>query len=195
MDVANKHGEGHKQKKCDASTSPPRTKHRRLQALGNGMLKEYSANSSFSCQTPITIPLAMHTFSKPLLNAHAAVTLVIKPLSTIYNLSTWVRLVIPSKIQVLSIGIYCFVIILMISCATMPPVRAAVLCSSPPFALATSCAVCTILSSISSLPTILVTSAKILSCSKTVTFSLAFRAIYIGISVGLMGNSVLSSTS
>lgn len=42
--------------------------------------------------------------------------------------------------QVLSIGMYCFVMILMTSCATMPPVNAEILCSSPPLARATSSA-------------------------------------------------------
>ena len=45
--------------------------------------------------------------------------------------------------QVLSIGMYCFVMILMTSCATMPPVSAEMLCSSPPLARATSSAAST----------------------------------------------------
>jgi len=45
--------------------------------------------------------------------------------------------------QVLSIGMYCFVMILMTSCATMPPVNAEILCSSPPLARATSSAAST----------------------------------------------------
>jgi len=46
----------------------------------------------------------------------------------------------PSKMHVLSIGMYCFVMILMTSCATIPPVNAEILCSSPPLARATSSA-------------------------------------------------------
>jgi hypothetical protein len=49
----------------------------------------------------------------------------------------------PSNMQVLSIGMYCFVMILMTSCATMPPVSAEILCSSPPLARATSSAAST----------------------------------------------------
>jgi hypothetical protein len=45
--------------------------------------------------------------------------------------------------QVLSIGMYCFVMILMTSWATMPPVSADILCSSPPLARATSSAAST----------------------------------------------------
>jgi hypothetical protein len=46
----------------------------------------------------------------------------------------------PSKMHVLSIGMYCLVMILMTSCATIPPVNAEILCSSPPLARATSSA-------------------------------------------------------
>jgi hypothetical protein len=45
--------------------------------------------------------------------------------------------------QVLLIGMYCFVMILITSCATMPPVSAEILCSSPPLARATSSAAST----------------------------------------------------
>jgi len=55
-------------------------------------------------------------------------------------LNICVLLVIPSKTHVLSMGIYCLVMILITSCATMPPVKAEILCSSPPLARATSSA-------------------------------------------------------
>jgi hypothetical protein len=58
-------------------------------------------------------------------------------------LSTCVLLVIPSNTQVLLIGIYCLVMILITSWATIPPVRAEILCSSPPLARATSSAAST----------------------------------------------------
>lgn len=49
-------------------------------------------------------------------------------MSTIFhNLKTEVLLVMPSNKQVLSTGTYCFVMTLMTSCATMPPVNAAML--------------------------------------------------------------------
>lgn len=48
----------------------------------------------------------------------------------------------PSNTHALSMGMYCFVMILMASCATMPPVRADMLCSSPPRARATSSQAC-----------------------------------------------------
>ena len=51
---------------------------------------------------------------------------------------TWHRLSIPSNMQVFSMGMYCFVIILIISWATIPPTAAEMLCSSPPAARATS---------------------------------------------------------
>ena len=44
-----------------------------------------------------------------------------------YRRNTWHRLPIASKTHVLSIGTYCFVTILIISWATMPPVAAEVL--------------------------------------------------------------------
>jgi hypothetical protein len=49
----------------------------------------------------------------------------------------------PSKMHVLSIGMYCLVISLIASCATMPPVSAEILCSSPPLVRATSSAAST----------------------------------------------------
>ncbi len=64
--------------------------------------------------------------------------------SDFHILSTWVLLVIPSKMQVLSIGMYCLVIILITSWATIPPVNAEMLCSSPLLARATSFAAWTI---------------------------------------------------
>jgi hypothetical protein len=57
-----------------------------------------------------------------------------------YILRTCALLVIPSKMHVLSMGMYCFVMILIISCATIPPVKAEMLCNSPPLARATSSA-------------------------------------------------------
>lgn len=42
--------------------------------------------------------------------------------------------------HVLSIGTYCFVMILIISWATIPPVNEEMLCNSPPLARATSSA-------------------------------------------------------
>jgi len=48
--------------------------------------------------------------------------------------------------HVLSMGTYCLVMILITSWDTMPPVNAEILCSSPPFARATSSAIWTTLS-------------------------------------------------
>ena len=49
-----------------------------------------------------------------------------------YNAQTLLELVMPSKTHVLSLGIYCFVINLMASCATRPPTNEEILCNSPP---------------------------------------------------------------
>lgn len=49
-----------------------------------------------------------------------------------YNAQTLLELVMPSKTHVLSLGIYCFVINLMASCATRPPINEEMLCNSPP---------------------------------------------------------------
>jgi hypothetical protein len=49
---------------------------------------------------------------------------------------TAVVLLIPSKMHSLLIGIYCFVMTLMASCETIPPVREEMLCNSPPAARA-----------------------------------------------------------
>jgi hypothetical protein len=48
------------------------------------------------------------------------------------TLKTALLLLTPSKTHVLSTGTYCSVTALMTSCDTMPPVRAAILCSSAP---------------------------------------------------------------
>lgn len=65
-----------------------------------------------------------------------------KPVQSFPNhaqiLSTLERLVIPSKRQQLSMGTYCAVKTLMISCATIPPARDAMLCNSLPPALVIS---------------------------------------------------------
>lgn len=53
---------------------------------------------------------------------------------------TCVLLPIPSNMQVLSIGMYCLVMILMTSWEIIPPERAEMLCNSPPLARATSSA-------------------------------------------------------
>lgn len=58
-------------------------------------------------------------------------------------LSICVLLVMPSNMQTLSMGMYCLVMILMTSCATMPPVKDEILWSSPPLARATSSAAST----------------------------------------------------
>jgi hypothetical protein len=47
-----------------------------------------------------------------------------RPLARFHNRRTWHRLLMPSNTQVLSTGMYCFVMILIASCATIPPVRA-----------------------------------------------------------------------
>jgi hypothetical protein len=60
------------------------------------------------------------------------------PDSHSHILKTCVRLVMPSNTHVLSIGTYCFVMSFMTSCATIPPVKAEILCNSPICARATS---------------------------------------------------------
>src|SRR4051812_29001639 len=57
-------------------------------------------------------------------------------------LSTLDRLVMPSNRQQLSMGTYCAVRALMISCATMPPASEAMLCNSLPPALVISTQIC-----------------------------------------------------
>jgi hypothetical protein len=52
--------------------------------------------------------------------------------TTLQTLKTVLLLLIPSNTQVLSTGTYCSVIALMISCETIPPVKAPMLCSSAP---------------------------------------------------------------
>lgn len=59
-----------------------------------------------------------------------------------YTRITAVLLLTPSNMHVLSTGIYCSVMTLMISCETKPPVRAAILCSSAPPARTSSCTNC-----------------------------------------------------
>ena len=49
-----------------------------------------------------------------------------------YIRKTEAVLLIPSNKQVLSMGTYCLVMTLIISCATRPPTRADMLWSSPP---------------------------------------------------------------
>jgi hypothetical protein len=52
--------------------------------------------------------------------------------SSPHTLMTMLLLLMPSKTHVLSTGTYCSVMTLMISCDTMPPVSAPILCSSAP---------------------------------------------------------------
>ena len=56
----------------------------------------------------------------------------VQHLCSTQTLMTMLLLRIPSKMHVLSTGTYCSVMALIISCETMPPVRAPMLCSSAP---------------------------------------------------------------
>jgi hypothetical protein len=51
---------------------------------------------------------------------------------SLHTLMTMLLLLMPSKTHVLSTGTYCSVITLMISCETIPPVNAPILCNSAP---------------------------------------------------------------
>jgi len=97
-----------------------------------------------------------------------------------YILSTWVLLVIPSKMQVLSIGMYCLVMILIPSWATMPPVNADILCSSPPLARATSSATCTSRRFLEASGMVLSIVARISDELEAGTWEVALRERYIG---------------
>ena len=106
---------------------------------------------------------------------------------------TCVVLKMPSTTQVLWMGMYCFVTTLIISCATMPPVSAEMLCISLPFARTTSWAAWMIRSSSFASATIFDISDRIAFSDRAPTRSLAFSARYMGMSEGVRANSALSS--
>lgn len=89
---------------------------------------------------------------------------------------TWHRLSIPSKIHVLSTGMYCLVTTLIISWATMPPITAEILCNSPPAARDTSSAAFFTLSLTMAAGTRWLTDARISSRVAVVLCDVAVRA-------------------
>ena len=109
---------------------------------------------------------------------------------------TCVLLVMPSRMQVLSIGMYCFVIILITSCDAIPPIIAEILCSSPPLARETSSAAWTTRGLEQASGVVFLMVAMISDVLAEGTCEVAFKARYMGRrESGIMVKEACSSLS